>query len=372
MGANNKLNNYITIHSVNMEKVKLDALRKIMREYEKLRKDLSAEIARFDLTEISSLSLKRKRMLRLFSQAGEVINTGYREIEKRANAELLQVASLEADFSRLAVNKAVGVNIASTALSSPMLEQVVSNTLIQGAKSAEWWKRQNVSTLNKFKDTIRMHLLRGSTLGQMVRSVRGTRENRFTDGILHASTKEAETLIRTSIQTVANRAAEATYRANSDIIRGYIWLSTLDSRTTEICAVRDGLEYTLDYQPIGHNIPWLEGPGSIHWNCRSRSMPLLKDYKNIPKGKQQQIRKLGFRATKFGPVARGTKFEPWLKAIDKERPGVAVKILGKKKAKLWRNSKLSLRDMVTGDGKPMSTMQLKRKYSKEWKKAMHE
>lgn len=372
MDVNKKLDNYITIHSVNLEKVKLGALKKIMRQFEKMRKDLSAEIARFDLTEISNLKQKKKRMLALFAQADEVLKAGYREINKKTNAELLQVASLEADFSRLAINKAVGVDLASVALSSTMLNEVVKDTLIQGAQSAEWWGRQERGTVNKFKDAIRTHLLRGSSLNDMVRSVRGTKENRFTDGILTASTKQAEALIRTSIQAVGNRAAEASYIANSDIVQGFIWLSTLDSRTTEICAVRDQMKYTLDYEPVGHDFPWLEGPGSIHWQCRSRSRPWLKDYENMSKENQAKIKGLGVRATKFGPVARGTKFEPWLKSIDDERPGVAEKILGKKKAELWRNSKLSLSDLVTGDGKPMSVKQLKTKYSKEWSKAMHE
>jgi hypothetical protein len=30
-----------------------------------------------------------------------------------------------------------------------------------------------------------------------------------------------------------------------------------------------------DPQPIGHDYPWEDGPGRIHWNCRSLALPKL-------------------------------------------------------------------------------------------------
>ena len=35
------------------------------------------------------------------------------------------------------------------------------------------------------------------------------------------------------------------------------------------CQIRDGLEYTTDNKPAGHKVPWLAGPGQLHWNCVS-------------------------------------------------------------------------------------------------------
>lgn len=370
MNAKNKLHQFTTLHSVNLEKVKLSAVKEIMRQFKILRRDLAAEVARYDVTEPALMTFKQKRAMKLFKRAEVMINASYREITKRTQSELLDVAAMEADFSLKSINKAVGVDIASVALPVSTMEKIVSGLMIQGAPSKEFWGRQPVKTLNKFKDTIRLHMFRGSTLGEMVRSVRGTREMKYTDGILTASTREAEALIRTSVQTVANRAAEAAYRENDDVVKGYVWLSTLDNRTTEQCAVRDGLEYTLDFEPIGHTLPWLEGPGSLHWNCRSRSMPLLADYIGIPKAKQDLIRKAGRRSSMFGSIERGTKFEPWLKEQDKKRPGFADKILGVKKAELWRKSKLSMRDLVNGDGLPVSAKVLQAKYAKQWDKAM--
>jgi len=372
VNAANKLHYYHTMHAVNLEKVKLESIHQIMKYFKRMRSDLAGELARFDPTEPTRMSFKMKRAQKLFERAEQVIAEGYREIDKRMRPELKDAAAMEAEFSRQAINRAVGVEIASVALPASTMEKIVSDVMVLGAPSKEFWTREGVRLTNKFKDTIRMHLLRGDTLGKMLRSVRGTREMQFTDGILTASTREAASLIRTSMQTVANRSAEATYRENDDVVKGFVWLSTLDNRTTEICAVRDGLEYTLDMEPIGHSLPWLEGPGSVHYQCRSRSMPLLADYDGLPKAKQDAIRKAGKRSSMFGSVDRGTKFEPWLKEMDQKRPGFADEILGKQKAQLWRNSKLGLRDMVTGDGKPIPARVLKTKYASEWARAFKE
>lgn len=372
MNAANKLHYYHTLHSVNLEKVKLESIQQIMKYFKRMRSDLAGELARLDPTEPASMTFKQRRAQKLFERAEQVIAEGYREIEKRMRPELKDAAAMEAEFSRQAINRAVGVEIASVALPATTMEKIVSDVMVMGAPSKEFWAREGARLTNKFKDSIRMHLLRGDTLGKMLQSVRGTREMQFTDGILTASTREAAALIRTSVQTVANRAAEAAYRENNDVVKGYVWLSTLDNRTTEICAVRDGLEYTLDVEPIGHTMPWLEGPGSVHYQCRSRSMPLLADYDGLPKDKQDAIRTSGKRSTMFGPVERGTKFEPWLKDMDKKRPGFADEILGQKKAQLWRKSKLKLSDMVNGDGKPLPARLLRKKYSKEWAKAFKE
>jgi hypothetical protein len=58
------------------------------------------------------------------------------------------------------------------------------------------------------------------------------------------------------------------------------WVSTLDSRTTEICIALDGLQWTLpDYEPIGHKVDF---PGAIaHWGCRSTQIAVVKSWEEL-------------------------------------------------------------------------------------------
>jgi SPP1 gp7 family putative phage head morphogenesis protein len=372
MTISEKLQYYHTLHSVNLEKLKLSSIREVMKLYKRLRDDLVAEIAKIDPTDPLRQSARNQRTEKLLQQSNIIIAQGYAEIQKRAGVEMKDAAVFETGFAQQAINRSVGIELATVAVPTATLNEIVKDTVIQGAASRMWWKRQSGALQNRFADTIRMHMLRSSTLNDIVRAIRGTRENNYTDGIMVSSTRDAEALIRTSVQTVANRAAEEFYRENDDVIQGYIWISTLDDRTTEICMVRDGLQYDLNYEPIGHSIPWLEGPGAIHWNCRSRSMPALKDYKGMSKAKQEAIRNAGVRSSQFGYVKRNVRYEAWLKEQDQKRPGFADRVLGTDKARLWRGTGLSLRDLVNGDGKSMTAEALRSRYASEWKTVFQE
>jgi len=51
------------------------------------------------------------------------------------------------------------------------------------------------------------------------------------------------TLVRTSINQVANAASQQVYEANQDITKKYRYVATLDSRTSAICRALDGREF---------------------------------------------------------------------------------------------------------------------------------
>lgn len=78
---------------------------------------------------------------------------------------------------------------------------------------------------------------------------------------------QARSLVRTSVNHASSVARRAFNLDNSGIIGAYEWVSTLDSRTTLICAGRDGRRYNLQaniYPPA-------------HWGCRSTTIPILND-----------------------------------------------------------------------------------------------
>ena len=162
-------------------------------------------------------------------------------------------------------------------------------------------------------------------------------------------------------------AKESVFRDNKNLVESKIWLSTLDSRTTPlICGVRDGLEYTLDNEPVGHGYNWDAGPGRIHWNCRSTSIPKLKGVpytaprpaieagKNYKRGdrftNRGTVRKLSKSARDKGIYSSQikttrSKYEGWLRTQSKENIDYVSDILGsKKKAQLFRDG-ASLADL---------------------------
>lgn len=105
------------------------------------------------------------------------------------------------------------------------------------------------------------------TIDETVRTLRGTRAANYSDGLMSRLGKQTRTVVRTSMQHVAQSARQTVWADNSDIVEKYRWVSVLDGRTSSICQDRDGEEY-----PIG------EGPlPPAHPNCRSTTVAVLVD-----------------------------------------------------------------------------------------------
>ena len=120
------------------------------------------------------------------------------------------------------------------------------------------------------RNAVRSGVIEGRTTPEIVRQIMGTKAEKYADGILQRSRREVEAVVRSAVSSTAETASDKAFEANSDIISHVEWLSTLDNRTSTTCRIRDRLPYTLGtYRPIGHKVPWLAGPGRIHFCCRS-------------------------------------------------------------------------------------------------------
>jgi SPP1 gp7 family putative phage head morphogenesis protein len=78
------------------------------------------------------------------------------------------------------------------------------------------------------------------------------------------------TLVRTSINQVANAASQQVYEANQDITKKYRYVATLDTRTSSICRALDGREFEYGKGPTPPQ----------HFNCRSTTVPVI-DYEAL-------------------------------------------------------------------------------------------
>lgn len=176
------------------------------------------------------------------------------------------------------------------------------------------------STMKKVEGAIRTGYAQGQTTDEIVRAIRGTKANNFKDGLLGGVTKrEANAMVRTSLQAVSNQAHQAVYEENDDLIEGYIWISTLDSRTSAQCQALDGQQFKLNRGPLP----------PIHVNCRSTTIPKIKGVDLLSEAK---------RASQDGLVPAATTYYGWLK----DQPAAFQnEALGVTRAALFRNGGLS-------------------------------
>ena len=180
--------------------------------------------------------------------------------------------------------------------------------------------------IERVEGTIRRGYFEGRTTEQVVRDVIGTKAANYRDGIVDVSRRNARTVVHTALQHVANTARVATMKANEDVVKGYRWVSTLDSRTSEICQALDGRQFDLGEGPIP----------PAHPNCRSTTVPVTKTFREL--GIDIDEPPAGQRASEDGPVSASLTYFEWLKT---QPESFVEEALGTTRAQLFLQGGLS-------------------------------
>jgi len=333
LSANDKLKSNAIRASVNITRYEASVKKQVVAQLEKLRKELVAEIA----DKATKTAFSQARLAQLLKVTDDTINSTYAGIASSQEVELASLMATQAGITKSMVNAAAGFSILDTTYSDVQLKTLASNVMIEGAPSAEWWARAGKGMRENFTDNIRQGMLKGETMDEMVARVQGP------GGIMAKSTRQAEALVRTSVQTAANTMRDQVIKDNQDIFDGIQWVSTLDGNTTEICMGLDGLVWDNNMEPVDHDQPF-PGP-TAHWGCRSTQIPVLKAWSDIIKD-EDLAKKLdaaeaedpGTRASMDGQVSAKLNYEDWLKT---QPESVQQDILGPGKWQLWQDGKLN-------------------------------
>lgn len=262
---------------------------------EELEQEITARLYQADLAAgasagARSLTFAQEHRLRaLLAQIREAIAGSYGAISGDTTSSLADLAELETQWA--AETLSISVDLQALSLTASELRAIASDTLIEGAPSAEWWSRQAGDLVQSFSDQVRMGLLQAETNDQLVRRIRGTYIGTGSDGlpdysggIMDVTTRNAEALVRTSARAVAAAAARETYSTNRDVVQGLVQISTLDGRTTPTCIAYAGKAWIWkgdQLVPYGHDLPYLNGVPR-HWNAIAAGVPVLTDRGSVP------------------------------------------------------------------------------------------
>jgi SPP1 gp7 family putative phage head morphogenesis protein len=250
------------------------------------------------------------------------------------------------------------------------------------------------SDRRRITSAIQLGLARGETVDEMIRRLRGTARSGFTDGVLSATRRQAETLVRTVTNHLANEARERVFQANSDVIRAVRWVSTLDTRTSPVCRYRDGRLAPIGDQPLPSNVPKLSPPTArppAHFSCRSIMVALISldsiigdrpfvegerlnfrqvardrvgdtRWRGLPESERRRLTRLArdrWTREHVGSVPATTTYYEWLSS----RPAsVQDTVLGPTRAKLLREGKLSASQLHDTLGNPLTLAELASRY----------
>jgi hypothetical protein len=290
---------------------------------------------------------QKRRVETFLKETGRLIDKHYTKLQTEFT--WVELGRLVADDMRYGIGVALGIDALYLPPNS-YFASLQGDIMIFGAPSADWWRGQSQDLQFKFAQQVRQGLINGETNQQIINRVVGKNGS---PGIMETARRNASVLVHTSVQTVANDARRNVFKANSDVITGITQVSTLDSHTSLVCVAYSGAEWNLDFKPIGKNKKPYNNGVPRHFNCRSVEIPITKSFKEL--GLKVKDPKLTTRASDEGQIDANTSFDSFLK-----RKGVVYQnsMLGKGRADLWRAGKITLKDLVDGNGRPLTLAEL--------------
>lgn len=327
----------------------------------KLLNDSDAELTARLLVAMDSLPISQFTVARLESLLGSV-----RELNQQAIAgmqtsladELLQFAGHEAGYQLSLFDTLLPQQVKERyPLQGITPEQLYAAAMaqpFQGRLLSEWADNLEADRMARLVNTVRRGYLLGDTTETIARQVRGIASKGYKDGALQLSRTNAASITKTAVNHLAATARASFAEVNGDILQGKQWLSTLDNKTTPTCIIRDRLRYTLDNKPVGHKVPYLQGPGKIHFCCRSTETLITKSWREL--GIDSDEMDEGTRASMDGQVPADTTYLGWLA---RQSPPRQDEILGPERAALYRAGELKLGEMFTDKGEWISLARLK-------------
>lgn len=143
--------------------------------------------------------------------------------------------------------------------------------------------------------------------------------------VLGEALSRALRIARTEVLRAYREATRETYRANSDIVKGWIWHSACDDHTCAACWAMHGTHHSLDERLDDHP------------NGRCSALPLTKSWEEI--GKQYGIDLSDVPDT-------NPDTEPGVLRFDRLPAEKQIKILGPAKYAAWKEGEFSLSDIA--------------------------
>lgn len=280
---------------------------------------LAMKTARDGGEEVSVGWLMRYDRLRaLETQARAAMQFYSQEARGRVlTAQRGEVVRGEADAQGLTEGAVASVSGSWNRLPTGAIREMVGSTL-EGSPFQELFAGWGEGAAKSVRTSLLTGLAAGENPTKVARRVR--------DGVGMALPK-AQTIARTEMLRSYRGAAIESYRANSDVVRGWVWVASQSSRSCPVCISLSGTVHSLDEE------------FSTHINCRCSASPFVNG------------------------VNYGKTGEQWFSEQDEE---VQDSILGKAAAAAYRNGEVKLADFA---GVKMSDKWGETRYTKSLREA---
>lgn len=345
-------------HSVDLSRYGNGVVRRMIALLNRVDRDLFASLTAA-LDRLPAESFTAERLDALLADVRRLNATAYAQLSQELTSEMRSFVEYEIGYQFKLLESTLPVQVSVASVNASAVYTAAMSRPFSVSKNGAVPLNEYLSGLEagrsaKIRDALRLGYVEGETISQMVRRIQGTRALNYTDGLMDESRRHVEGMVRTAVNHMSNFTRQSMYEANSDIVKGWMFVATLDGRTSITCASLSGKVF-----PVG------SGPQPPrHINCRSTSTPVTRSFREL--GIDIPEFRGGTRASMDGQIASDISFSDWLRG-----KGTAVQdeILGKTRADLFRANKIEVDRFTDNKGKVLSLEQLAKKDAELFRRA---
>lgn len=269
----------------------------------------------------------------------ELLKT-FKEVHSSTKRSLTDLVTNQMSYAYQTIETAMGDIWRTQRPQRIIAEDFVLKKPLYGNKTlAEGWAGVSNGEKMRIEAVIRKGIAEGLTPERIALEVRK-------GNVVSITRQQSRALVITSITSIHAQADHEVYMANEKAIQGWQYVAVLDSRTTPICAHRDGTIYPVS--DTSHLPP-------AHFNCRSTTVPVFKSWEdlsnleNLAYVRSRNMKNLTDKQIQFydGQTPLAESYGTWLMRQPKE---VQLRHLGEyNKVELFRSGQLTI-DKFTNEG----------------------
>ena len=313
--------------------------------HERIKNGLSKKVAKFYddmIADLQAQILKKKNITNNLTQTISDLKQSLKTPDLRK--DFLTLAQNEQDHL-LDYNELAGIVLFSSVLPESSIERIVDSAQLEGATVKAWNNGLNADQKKRLERELKIGVSLGETTPMLAQRIAQA---------LQKNKRDATAIALTGAGAIVSEIRQAFFEANDDVIKCYKYQATLDTRTSELCRAYDGLIWDKDYKPIGHDFPFRKPRVNTHFNCRSTIIPVTKSWDEL--GAEGMDEANGrTRSSMNGYVPQDMTFNDWLKT---QSPETIEKTLGKGRAELFMQGKITMRDLITQQGRSVNLSDL--------------
>ena len=202
---------------------------------------------------------------RLLASLRETRRSAWRDVRALWFEEMRNLAIAEPVFLSQVIGTAIPVVLGTTIPEAATLREIVKSRPFMGKTLRQWSDKIEADDIARIEDAVKIGVVQGESVPAISRRVVGTARLKGRDGVTQITRRNAAAIVRTVSSGVASEARSTYLEANSDLAPTWLFVATLDSRTTPICRRFDGQQF-----PVG------KGPVfPLHFGERSLGVPVI-------------------------------------------------------------------------------------------------